>query len=35
MTETESNLLLTIAQKMGVEAESFADSVGVVSEVLA
>ncbi|MDG2380044.1 MAG: DUF1552 domain-containing protein [Pirellulaceae bacterium] len=30
-----SNLLLTIAQKMGVETETFADSNGVVSEVLA
>ena len=30
-----SNLLLTMAQKMGVEAERFADSNGVVSEVLA
>jgi hypothetical protein len=30
-----SNLLLTIAQKMGVEAETFADSNGVISEVLA
>ena len=29
-----SNLLLTIAQKMGVEAETFADSRGVISEVL-
>ena len=29
------NLLLTIAQKMGVETESFADSSGVISEVLA
>ena len=29
-----SNLLLTIAQKMGVEAETFADSGGVISEVL-
>ena len=29
-----SNLLLTIAQKMGVEAETFADSNGVVSEVI-
>lgn len=30
-----SNLLLTIAQKMGVEAGTFADSTGVISEVLA
>ena len=30
-----SNLLLTIAQRAGVETESFADSGGVVSEVLA
>lgn len=30
-----SNLLLTIARKMGVEAETFADSNGVVSEVVA
>lgn len=30
-----SNLLLTMAQRMGVETESFADSNGVVSEVLA
>ncbi|MFT5122920.1 MAG: hypothetical protein ACI9QL_004042 [Candidatus Omnitrophota bacterium] len=30
-----SNLLLTMAQKMGVEREQFADSNGVVSEVLA
>lgn len=30
-----SNLLLTIAQKMGVETETFADSNGVVAEVLA
>ncbi len=30
-----SNLLLTIAHKLGVEAETFADSNGVVSEVLA
>jgi hypothetical protein len=29
-----SNLLLTIAQKMGVENETFADSNGVISEVL-
>ena len=29
-----SNLLLTIAQKMGVETETFADSNGVISEVL-
>jgi hypothetical protein len=29
-----SNLLLTIAHKMGVEAETFADSNGVISEVL-
>ena len=30
-----SNLLLTMAQKMGVETEAFADSNGVISEVLA
>ena len=30
-----SNLLLTIAQRMGVETESFSDSNSVVSEVLA
>lgn len=30
-----SNLLLTVAHKLGVEAETFADSNGVVSEVLA
>ena len=30
-----SNLLLTMAQRMGVQAESFADSNGVVSEVVA
>ena len=30
-----SNLLLTVAQKMGVEAEAFGDSNGIVSEVLA
>jgi hypothetical protein len=30
-----SNLLLTMAQKMGVEAETFADSNGVISEVVA
>ncbi|MBM81665.1 MAG: hypothetical protein CMJ78_13885 [Planctomycetaceae bacterium] len=30
-----SNLLLTIAQKVGVETDAFADSNGVVSEVLA
>ncbi len=30
-----SNLLLTMAQAMGVEAESFADSNGTLSEVLA
>lgn len=30
-----SNLLLTMAQKMGVRAETFADSNGTVSEVLA
>src|SRR5436305_2052790 len=30
-----SNLLLTMAQKMDVRAEKFADSNGVVSEVLA
>ena len=29
-----SNLLLTIAQKMGIETKSFADSNGVISEVL-
>ena len=29
-----SNLLLTIAQKMGVETKTFADSSGVISEVL-
>jgi hypothetical protein len=29
-----SNLLLTIAQKMGVETERFADSNGVISEVV-
>ncbi|MEM7233943.1 MAG: DUF1552 domain-containing protein [Planctomycetota bacterium] len=29
-----SNLLLTIAQRMGVEADSFADSNGLVSEIL-
>ena len=29
-----SNLLLTIAQQLGVNAESFADSNGIVSEVL-
>ena len=29
-----SNLLLTVAQKMGVETETFADSNGVISEVL-
>jgi hypothetical protein len=29
-----SNLLLTIAQKMGVETDRFADSTGVVSELL-
>lgn len=29
-----SNLLLTIAQKMGVETKAFADSSGVISEVL-
>jgi len=29
-----SNLLVTIAQKMGVETETFADSNGVISEVL-
>ena len=29
-----SNLLLTIAQKMGVETKSFGDSNGVISEVL-
>ena len=28
-----SNLLLTIAQKMGVETDTFADSNGVISEV--
>ena len=30
-----SNLLLTMAQKMGVETDAFADSNGVISEVLA
>lgn len=30
-----SNLLLTMAQKMGVETDAFADSNGVVSEILA
>ena len=30
-----SNLLLTVAQRMGIETESFADSNGVVSEVIA
>jgi hypothetical protein len=30
-----SNLLLTVAQKMGVETETFGDSNAVVSEVLA
>jgi hypothetical protein len=30
-----SNLLLTMAQKMGVESDAFADSNGVVSEILA
>ena len=30
-----SNLLLTMAQKMGVEVDKFADSNGVVSEILA
>ena len=30
-----SNLLLTMAQKMGVEVDEFADSNGVVSEILA
>lgn len=29
-----SNLLLTIAQRMGIETETFADSSGVISEVL-
>ena len=29
-----SNLLLTIAQKMGVETKDFADSIGVSSDVL-
>ena len=29
-----SNLLLTIAQKMGVETKAFADSSGVIYEVL-
>ena len=29
-----SNLLLTMAQRMGVEKEAFADSNAVVSEVL-
>ena len=28
-----SNLLLTMAQRMGVETERFADSLGTVSEV--
>jgi len=30
-----SNLLLTMAQKMDVKTEKFADSLGVVSEVTA
>lgn len=30
-----SNLLLTVAQKMGVEAERFGDSTGIISEVVA
>jgi len=30
-----SNLLLTIAQRMGVETKAFADSNGVISEILA
>ena len=30
-----SNLLLTMAQKMGVETDAFADSNGVISEILA
>lgn len=30
-----SNLLLTMAQRMGLETESFADSTGIVSEVIA
>ena len=30
-----SNLLLTMAQKMDVKTEKFADSLGTVSEVLA
>lgn len=30
-----SNLLLTVAQRMGIEAESFADSNGIISEVVA
>lgn len=30
-----SNLLMTIAQRMGVEIESFGDATGVVSEVVA
>ena len=30
-----SNLLLTMAQKMGVETDTFADSNGVISEILA
>ena len=30
-----SNLLLTMAQKMGVEAASFSDSSGAISEVVA
>jgi hypothetical protein len=29
-----SNLLLTMAQKMGVEREKFGDSTGVISEVM-
>ena len=30
-----SNLLLTVAHRLGIEAESFADSNGIVSEVMA
>ncbi len=30
-----SNLLVTMAQRMGVEIESFGDATGVVSEVVA
>ena len=32
--KAHGNLLLTMGQRMGLEAESFADSNGVVSEVL-